>query len=408
MKVHYNMPGSPSAYRWVVLFACSLAFLVSFVDRLAWAAVSTSVGADLGLPVSALGVFASAFYAGYVASNFVGGIAADRFGGRITLSASMMLLGIMTLLFGFTGSIRFGLVVQAAMGFAAGADYSACIKLIVQWFDRGSRGRAMGIFLVGSSLGVVCTNALVPTLAESIGWTGVYQLLGTVTIAVAIFAYVILRDGIAEEISPTRPKTSIWPLLRSRNMLLLTAAGFGGLWGTWGFAFWANALMVRGHGLTPVEAGYVMSLAGIAAIIAKPLVGLLSDRLGGRSKWLAFGAFLSFSGLLLVFGSLETARALALTAPFLGVAAFIYSPVMALLVAEAAGREQAGAATGISASIWQLGSVIVPLVVGLLYSYSGSFMVAFATLAFGPFMASICMIFVKVDFAPARRAPRKG
>ena len=71
-------------------------------------------------------------------------------------------------------------------------------------------------------------------------------------------------------------------------MILLGLTGFAAFWGTWGFAFWANALMVRGYGLTAVEAGFVMSLVGVAAILGKPLIGFLSDW-WGRPKWLAIG-----------------------------------------------------------------------------------------------------------------------
>ena len=60
-------------------------------------------------------------------------------------------------------------------------------------------------------------------------------------------------------------ESPIGPLLRDRNVLLLTLCGFGAFWGTWGFAFWANALMIRGHHLTAVEAGLIMTIAGTAA-----------------------------------------------------------------------------------------------------------------------------------------------
>ena len=57
----------------------------------------------------------------------------------------MLALGVCTFLFGFTKSLIVGIVLQALMGLAAGADYASCVKLIVAWFDRGSRGRAMGL-----------------------------------------------------------------------------------------------------------------------------------------------------------------------------------------------------------------------------------------------------------------------
>lgn len=386
-------------YRWVILFVCWLTFLVSFLDRLTWANVAVSVGTSLGLPVAALGVFVTAFYAGYVACNVAGGFLSDRIGGRLTLTLSMLVLGVCTFLFGFTTSVTMGLVIQALMGLAAGADYASCIKLIVAWFDRRSRGKAMGLFLVASSLGVVTTNALVPTLAASLGWRGVYHSLGAITAGIGVVAYLVLRDQppLAESALHAVPRATLGlrPLLRNRTMILLTLAGFGGFWGTWGFAFWANALMIRQHGLSPVEAGGVVSLAGAAAIIGKPAFGWLSDRLGGRPKWLIVGSFVLFAAMLAVFGTLHDRTSFLLAAPLLGLGAFVYSPLLAVLVAEVSGPALAGSATGLTAGFWQLGSVIVPIAVGLVFQGTGSFMAALLVLAAGPCLGAICMLFIR-------------
>ncbi|HWK45202.1 MAG TPA: MFS transporter [Stellaceae bacterium] len=389
------------AYRWVILFIASLSFLLSFIDRLTWANVAVSVGGSLGLPVAALGIFVTAFYVGYVICNALGGIVSDRIGGRLTLTLSMLALGVFTFLFSFTTTVTFGLVSQALMGLAAGADYASCIKLIVVWFDRTSRGRAMGLFLIGSSLGVTATNAVVPTLAAMVGWEGVYRILGLVTLAVGIGSFVLLRDRPLGDVPTTRPKASIRPLLRNRNLILLGLTGFAGFWGTWGFAFWANALMIKKHGLSPIEAGFIVSLVGVFAIIGKPLIGLLSDWMGGRRKWLTFGTFVLFAGMLMVFGTLTDRLAFQIAAPFVGLGAFVYSPLMAAMVAEASGVALAGSAAGILGGIWQLGSVIVPLVVGFVFQSTGSFQAAFATLAAGPVLAAICLLFVREGAAVA-------
>jgi sugar phosphate permease len=387
-------------YRWAILFICWLSFLFSFIDRLAWANVSVSVGASLGLPVAALGIFVTAFYIGYVVCNVVGGLLSDRVGGRLTLSLSMLALGICTFLFGLTASIRMGLVLQALMGLAAGADYASCVKLIVDWFDHHTRGRAMGLLLIASSLSVVLTNAIVPTLAKSLGWQFVYHLLGAITFAIGILALVLLRDR--PNGAPPAASPSLRPLFHNRNIILLSIAGFAGFWGTWGFAFWANALLIRAHGFSAVETGFIVSLVGVAAIIGKPLVGWFSDWLGGRPKWLVVATYVLFAVMLLIFGELNGKLAFQIAAPLLGIGAFVYSPLLAVMVADASGPALAGSATGMTAGLWQLGSVTVPLVVGLVYQATGSFLYAFATLAAGPALGAVCMLFV-ADAAPARQ-----
>jgi len=381
-------------YRWFILFVCFLTFLVSFIDRLTWANVAVPVSLSLGLPVAALGIFVTAFYAGYVICNALGGMASDRLGGRVTLTASMLALGCCTFVFGWTTSVAMGLAIQVMMGLSAGADYASCIKVIVSWFARRDRGKAMGLFLIASSLGVASTNAIVPTLVAAIGWQDVYRFLGVATMAVGLLTFLTLRNGPLAAAPCGVPHAGLAAVLRNPSMLLLTVAGFGGFWGTWGFAFWANALMIRQRGLSAVEAGAVVSLAGLAAIVGKPLFGWLSDWCGGRPKWIVVGSFMLFAAMLIVFGTLTDRQSFELAAPFLGLGAFVYSPLLAVLVAERAGPALAGTATGVTSACWQFGSVLVPLVVGTVYHTTGSFLAAFGVLAAGPLLGALCMLFV--------------
>ncbi len=286
-------------------------------------------------------------------------------------------------------------MLQGLMGLAAGADYASSIKLIVAWFDRTSRGRAMGILLIASSLGVTATNAVVPTLAALAGWQGVYRALGLVTLAVGAIAFLLLRDRPAGTVQNLAARVPVRRLLGNRNLLLLGLVGFAAFWGTWGFAFWANALMIKGRGFSAIQAGGVVSLVGIAAIIGKPLIGLLSDWMGGRCKWLSFATLVLFVVMLMIFGTLTDPMAFAFAAPLVGLGAFLYSPLLAAMVAETSGVALAGSAAGVLASFWQLGSVIVPVVVGVVFQATGSFLAAFATLAAGPALAAIGLLFVK-------------
>lgn len=392
--------GSQSRRRWVTLLLVWAAFLISFLDRLAWANVAVSAGASFGLQLAALNIFVTAFYTGYVLSNFVSGFATDLFGGRRMLAMALIPLGAFTFLFGFTSSVAVGLCFQVLMGLAAGADYSAGIKLIAAWFERGERGRAMGLYFTAPTLGVILTNALVPSAIGVVGWTGVYHVIGAATIVLGIVCFAILRDQPPTRTAPVSgravmSKARIATLVRNRDLFFLTAAGFGAMWGSWGFAFWVNALMIRGHGLTAATAGAIVGLFGLGAIVGNPLMGLVSDWLGGVRKLPIIVCLLSFVALLMVFGALSGEAQFRIAAPILGIAAFVYMPLLGAMVTEVAGVALAGSATGLSNAIWQMGSILVPLVVGVVFQWTGSFQVAFVALAAGPLFGAVCMMFVR-------------
>ncbi len=383
-----------SRYRWVVLLFAWSALLMTFVDRIAWSNLAIPVGNSLGMAVGALGVFVTAFYTGYVLSNFGGGVATDLLGPRRTLVLSMLPLGVSTFVFGHITSVVTGLVVQALMGLAAGCDYSACVKLVSTWFDVRSRGRAMGLLMTATSLALMVSNLLVPALLKIQNWNQVYQDLGVATVVLGVICFLVVRDGPAVP-SLGRQGFNLRALVQNKDLVLLAVSGFGAMWGTWGFAFWANSLMVKGHGFTLATAASITFMFSIGAVVSKPLIGLLSDWMGGRRKMLVMLCFISFTVLLLVFGMLQGEAQFRLVAPLLGVAAFAYSPLTAALVTEIAGKSLAGSATGATNAFWQLGSVTVPLVVGAVFQSTGSFFAAFATLAAGPLLAAIGLGFVR-------------
>jgi len=399
--------GSGSRVRWLVLLVAWAALVLSTVCRLAWGTLAIPLGQSLSLPLAALGMFVTAFYVGYVLSNFVCGFATDRVGGRVALSSSLVGLAVATYSFSYTPTLTLGLVLQALMGLTAGADYAAGVKLVTTWFEKKERGRAVGLLMSASSVAVIATNAILPTLVEAYGWRTSYRLLGILALVLAVGCALILRDraqpgdavqsgatGTGAQDSHSRLHSGAGTLM-TRNFLLLALAGCGAFWGTLGFTSWAIPLMGKAHNISPVQAGYVLAVAGIAGLISKPTIGWLSDYFGARRKTLAIISLVFFCAVLLAFGQLSDLPAFRLAAPFIGVGAFIYSPLLVTMAAEHAGPSKAGSAAGVANAVWQMGSALSPALVGLVYQAQHSFSLAFAVLAAGPLFGAICLAFIK-------------
>ena len=382
-----------NARRWLILAVAWAAFLMSFADRLAWANAAPYVSGELNFPLVALGVFVTAFYAGYVASNILAGLAGDWLGPRLTLTVSLLCLGAATLLFGLVRTVPAGLALQALMGLSAGADYVAGVKLIATWFGRLERGRAMGLFMTATSLAVVLTNLFVPYVIDTYSWRMAYLLLGLATTGLGLVAFALVRD--APDDLALRQRPDYGALLRNRQLRLLGLAGFGALGGTWGFAFWASTLMRQAHHLSTTQSGWVLALFGGGAIVAKPAIGLLSDLIGGRRRTLVIGCLLFFAVMLLVFSQLDGFTAFALAGPLLGVGAFGYSPLMNAMVAEASGARLAASGAGLTNAFWGLGNVLVPIVVGFVFAATGAFSLAFVTLMAGPLFGAAVMLLTR-------------
>ncbi|RKP59293.1 MFS transporter [Pararobbsia silviterrae] len=383
-------------YRWVVLMVTWMAFLLSYVDRVAWSSVAAPVGQTMGLAVGMLGAFVTAFYVGYVIANATGGVLTDVIGGRRMLIFALIALGFATFAFGNAQSLEFGIAAQAIMGITAGADYASGLKIISSWFDR-DRGIAMGIHATATSLAVIVCNLTVPAISQAYGWQMAFKLLGALTLAWSVVSYFTLRESPNTAARTRITRSDVFALFRNRNLILLAIAGFGGFWGTVGFAAWGNALMTKQFGISPVQTGSILAAFGIGAVVSKPILGLLRDWLSGKAgKYLPIACMGCFAVLLVVFGQCSTPAAFYLLAPVLGAAAFGYTPLLSVLATSAAGKHAAGATAGLANAVWQLGSAAAPMVVGLIYAHTHSFHLALETLAAGPLVGAIVLSFLRM------------
>jgi sugar phosphate permease len=392
------------SYRWVILFLVWGAFLLSCVDRVAWSTVAAPVGASLGIKVAMLGSFVTAFYIGYVVANVLGGFLTDAIGGRVALVFAMVPLGIATFFFSFTRNLPMGFGIQLVMGLAAGADYAAGVKLIASWFGK-ERGRALGLYSTATSLSLVLANATVPALSAAYSWQPVFRGLGVLTLLWGVVCALLLRNG--AEKSPAKSKVTraeIGYLLRNRNLICLALAGCGALWATVGFSAWSNALMTKAHGISPITAGSIIATFGLAGAVGKPLLGWLCDLFRGSAKLLSILCLLCFAAALLLFGQCTTLTQFYILAPVLGVVAFGTTPLFLSQVTWASGEKYAGAAAGLTNAVQQCGSVLAPIVIGNVYAMSHSFSMAFWTLAFGPILGLVAVLFLTRDSRNGVRA----
>jgi len=399
----------PSRYRWLVLFGCWASFTLTSIDRSTWGPAAVFVGADLKVPLASLGAFATAYYVGYVISNAVGGVLADGIGGRRTLTASLFAAGALMMVFGSTTSAAVGIAVQALVGLFAGADYAAGIRMITSWFRPGELGLVSGIFLTATSVGLGIANAVVPSLIAAHGWETSYHLFGAVSVCLSVALYFILKPGplgappVVKSAGGRRrllPDLSL--VARNRNVLVVCVAGFGGFWGVYGFVTWANALMIKGHGIPPATAGLVIVLFSVMAAVSKPLLGLIADRFfPDRRKTLTIVLMGVYGVGLVAFGSLGATASFFWVGAVLGLFAYAATTLLVAMVPTLVPASVTGTAAGTTNAVWQLGSTVVPVVVGAVFAGTGSFLAAFATLGAGPLIGMLLMFGVREP----RRAP---
>jgi MFS transporter, putative metabolite:H+ symporter len=204
------------------------------------------------------GYIGSIFLLGYTIGTIGFGLAADRWGRKTTLGASILLYGITTALAGLTTNIaaftglRFLTGVGGAGELAVGAPYTAEV-----WPAKtraiGVGGVIFSLFSLGYVLAAVVALALVPHF----GWQSAF----IVAIVPAIILFLI-RRGITEshryvdvQARSRAEKPRLWrlPGVRRRlvsGWLIYTANAVG----YWGMTLFLTTYIVKRFHATPIEA----------------------------------------------------------------------------------------------------------------------------------------------------------
>src|SRR5262249_21706962 len=112
-------------------------------------------------------------------------------------------------------------------------------------------------------------------------------------------------------------------------------------------------------GLNDAEIATVLGAQLVLAMLAKPIAGRLSDRVG-RIPVIVIGLLLCATALPLIFRS-TSLTSFVLAAPVLGLGVGAVTPVTNALIADLASARNLGAAMGVFGTIWDIGEAAGPM-----------------------------------------------
>jgi MFS transporter, DHA1 family, multidrug resistance protein len=161
-------------------------------------------------------------------------------------------------------------------------------------------------------------------------------------------------------------------------------------------------IYARRVGLNEAQIAVVFGAQLALAMIAKPIAGRISDRLG-RIPVIVVGLLLCATALPLIFRSGSLPLFL-LTAPVLGIGVGAVTPVTNALIADLASASRLGAAMGVFGTIWDIGEAAGPMIAGVLIGaldYAMTFDVLAAVIA----LFTLGLVLLVRDPRPAAADP---
>src|SRR3974390_2384477 len=111
-----------SVPKTVLLIIC-LMYLILYVDRVNISTAAPLIKADLNLTNTQLGLAFSAFAYPYALFQLIGGYVGDKFGARLTLCISGVIVCVSTAATGLVDSLLSLVIARVALGIGEGATF---------------------------------------------------------------------------------------------------------------------------------------------------------------------------------------------------------------------------------------------------------------------------------------------
>ena len=351
--------------------AATLATLAAFTDVLAYS-IAVPVLPDLSRRVGAsptmIGFLFAAFGVTLLATSVPMGALSDRLGRRGPLIAGAAALTLSTLLFAFANTLPWLFLARLVQGSADAVTWVVGLALIADLFEPDERGRVMGLFMGGTTVGFM----LGPSLG---GW--LYEMGGSRMPFLGVAALSALCTlGFIWMKAPAQLERGEYATLR--QLLRVRAVAICGLAVTLGGGTLAMleptlALFLAEHiGLGPSRIGLVFGSSAVTLAFLHPIVGRIADRKGGR--WLMQAGLI---GMALMLPSLAFIRsfssAVAINVVFTLTVAGMITPSLTYMAdaTSRAGVKSFGVAYGVYNVAWAIGLLVGPSIGGAAYERLG-------------------------------------
>ncbi len=371
------------------------------------------IGNELGLSFSQIGLIMTCQYIAGALANVPGGVLVDTVGRKgLLMGISLFWVGFPYLLMSFSHSYLMLLGCVALVGVGNSLWHPSAIPTLAQRYPE-RKGFVLSLHGMGGNAGDAIAPLVVGSLLAVMTWRQVVVLNVVPGLVMALLIMVFLgtlqlggrqRKPTTATAAPegqtlARYAAGLRELVGNRSLLLLSASG----------AFRSmtqNALLTflplylareMGWGMAAVGGGlFALQAAGL---LASPVAGHLSDKLGRRS---VLAASMACTALVLVLMALAgRSQAFVFFIAVLGFFLYAIRPVIQAWTLESTPPHMGGSAIGMLFGAQALGSSVAPLLGGLIadrWGLAATFYFLAATIA----CANLFILAMPRSAGPAR------
>ena len=338
------------------------------------------IAKDIGLSYTDAGLLVSIFHLSSLVANFGSGLMVDITGRRIVFQIVSLIVGGAALLtFGLVSEFLLLTALVILLGVSNNLWHPPAIAFLSDRYP-GNRGYALSVHALCANLGDTIAPLAVGTLLLILTWQGTAVIgAAPVFLVTLIFALCLFKSDQPDRTGPTNRLefrhylAQVGGIARDRTILgLCLMSGMRNIAQN-GLYVFLPLYLVNELGSGPLWMGITMTALQVGGLVAAPVAGAWSDRIGRRPVVLA-----GLTTTTIVIAAMTFAQndiVLVVAVSLLGFALFAVRPVIHSWMMDLVPREIAGSATSILFGTQALLTMIMMPVGGLIADHYGLHMV---------------------------------
>jgi sugar phosphate permease len=392
-----------SAISFALLY---LAFVISYIDRVAISLALTQVGKEFNLQASDIGAVISIFFIGYAIMQVPGGWLADRFGSKYVIVLTISMSSVFMVMSGLAWSLVSLVVIRLLSGLTGGVLPSASVKGVTEMFEKSSHPKLSALLTSSNYAGSMVAPLVVVPLILWFGWRYAFNAIGVAGLLFAVIYFVFVPHmGRAKEASAApASRAPMRELMRNPLLWQLMLVWFGLSCVNKGLDSWMPLYLLQQRGLDLKAVGLLTPIPFLFAMIATAIGGWVMTRFfAEREKYLLIGSS-ALTGIFLyaMYKSQTIAALIALQSIVYFFKSFVLASVVALPT-KLLRDDQIGSGVGMVNLGGQSAGFVAPAVMGFIVTGAGSFDAAFGFLVAMTVMSAV--VATTISTAQTRLAP---
>lgn len=391
--------------RYIILLFLFAATVFNYADRATLSVVAPFMSKELNFDPEMMGLAFSSFGISYVIMQIPGGWLLDKYGSRLVYGCALIGWSIVTMFQGtiylFASPLMMLIILRLLMGAIEAPAFPANSRLSVQWFPNSERGFVTSVYQAAQYISLGLITPLMTFILHFWSWHYVFYYIGIIGVVLGVLWLLYIRDptrhkkvnqaeidyiregGGVPELGVEEKKEKITfaqikKVCVNRMMIGVYIGQFCVTSITWFFLTWFPTYLYQAKGMSILKVGFIASIPAIAGFIGGLIGGIFSDYLLKKGYSLAVARKLPIiCGMLLsctiIMANYTNSDVIVVAAMSMAFFAKGFGNLGWCVLSDTSPKEILGVAGGVFNMCGNLASIITPLVIGFILSWTNSF-----------------------------------